>query len=57
MRMGGGARMRVVSTLTIKREVNMTSNRFMWIAIGLAGVQGLNVINTILIMQIQTALY
>ena len=57
MRMGGGARMRVVSTLTIKRGVNMTSKRFMWIAIGIASVQALNVINFFAITKVQNAMY
>ena len=57
MRMGGGARMRVVSTLTINRGVNMTSKRFMWIAIGIASVQALNVINFFAITQVQNAMY
>ncbi len=35
----------------------MTSKRFMWIAIGIASVQALNVINFFAITQVQNAMY
>ena len=34
----------------------MTSTRFMWIAIGIASIQAVNIINSMLIMQVQSAM-
>jgi len=34
----------------------MTSKRFLWIAIGIASLQAVNVMNAMLIMQIQSAM-